>query len=278
MRRVISIIICVVLLGGVALSESAWPVFDENGYYDDVGEVQLQLTSKPVDTARPVQRRSNTQRDRGEDDSLDSIKISIALICFASAAIIYIKDNRKKASRARKPQYKRANSRVNRSIMYQPRFDSEKAIRHMMRENADKALERKACEMVQCTHTLEELSEMNGRQFEHFVAKLMEHNGYTDVNTTPASGDYGADVIAVDHDGAKVAIQCKLWQESVGNKAVQEVYAAMAFYDCTKSMVITNSRFTSSAVETAKKTGTILCDKNGLLELMNKAEARENAI
>ena len=41
----------------------------------------------------------------------------------------------------------------------------------------------------------------------------------------------------------------------MGNKAVQEVYAAATFYDCDRAVVMTNATFTSGAVELAETLG-----------------------
>ena len=56
-------------------------------------------------------------------------------------------------------------------------------------------------------------------------------------------------------NGQKFAFQCKYYESPVGNKAVQEVYSGMAFYDCQKAVVITNNTFTPQAVELANKLG-----------------------
>ena len=44
----------------------------------------------------------------------------------------------------------------------------------------------------------------------------------------------------------RIAVQAKGYVESVGNGAVQEALAGMAFYKCQRCAVITNSRFTAS--------------------------------
>ena len=65
---------------------------------------------------------------------------------------------------------------------------------------------------------------MSGEEFESFCAKVLQDNGFENVNMTKASGDQGVDIIAFK-DGVRYAIQCKRYSNSVGNKAVQEVIA-----------------------------------------------------
>ncbi len=53
-------------------------------------------------------------------------------------------------------------------------------------------------------------------------------------------------------------IQCKLYQSPVGNRAVQEAYAAMTHYSADVAAVITNSGFTPSARRLSATTGVVL--------------------
>ena len=95
----------------------------------------------------------------------------------------------------------------------------------------------------------------NGHEYEHFVAAWLATKGYSNVIVTPKSGDYGADIIATDPNGNKTAIQCKLYSQPVGYKAVEEVLGGMHYYNCTSAMVITNSTYTAQAIRAAKKMG-----------------------
>jgi hypothetical protein len=74
------------------------------------------------------------------------------------------------------------------------------------------------------------------------------------VLVTQASRDQGADIIA-QRKKEKYAFQCKYYSTPVGNKAVQEVYAAAAFYGCDCAAVMTNNTFTKGARELAESLG-----------------------
>lgn len=99
---------------------------------------------------------------------------------------------------------------------------------------------------------------MDGWQYEQYVAGKLQSEGFHSVQVTRGSGDYGADIIAYDKKGRKYCIQCKLYSSAVGVKAVQEVIAAREYYGGNVAMVITNSSFTNAALEMARRTSVIL--------------------
>lgn len=112
---------------------------------------------------------------------------------------------------------------------------------------------------------------LDGFEFEKYSKALLERNGYTNVKVTKASGDYGADVIAVK-DGVKYAIQCKKYSSYVGVTAVQEVIASKSVYNCHVAVVFTNSSFTPNAIELAEKNNVLLWDKHKLDEMISFAK------
>ena len=99
---------------------------------------------------------------------------------------------------------------------------------------------------------------MTGLEYEEYCANYLRSQGYRNVRVTKASGDQGVDVLA-SRGGFNYAIQCKYYSGKVSNKAVQEAYAGMTYYDCDRAMVMTNSEFTQSAQELAAKLGVELC-------------------
>lgn len=92
---------------------------------------------------------------------------------------------------------------------------------------------------------------MNGLDFEHYCAKRLLKQGFVRAEVTPPTGDYGADIIAIDRKGQKWVFQCKRYAGKVSNKAVQEAVAAKAHYRAERAGVITNSRLTDKARELA---------------------------
>lgn len=111
--------------------------------------------------------------------------------------------------------------------------------------------------------TLIDYSQFSGVDFESYLKKLLLENGFSDIRGTPITGDQGADLIA-KRNGKIIIIQAKRYVGTVGNKAVQEVVAAVRFYNGDEGWVITNSQFTKSAKELAQTTGVKLIDGRDL--------------
>lgn len=109
---------------------------------------------------------------------------------------------------------------------------------------------------------------MEGHDFEYFCAELLERNGFTDVEVTRGSGDFGVDILA-ERDGITYAVQCKRYQGTVGVDAVLQTYAGKDYYDCMVGAVMTNQYFTAPAVEAARKLRILLWDRgyvDGMME------------
>jgi restriction system protein len=92
-------------------------------------------------------------------------------------------------------------------------------------------------------HSLDDVR--TGVEYEHFCRLILEDSGWV-VITTPVTGDQGADLIAANDDNV-VVIQCKFYSKPVGNKAVQEAYAAKGFQQADYAAVVSNAAFTPSA-------------------------------
>ena len=102
----------------------------------------------------------------------------------------------------------------------------------------------------------------NGIDFEHWCAARIEEQGWS-VRVSKASGDQGIDIEAM-RDGMLVAVQCKRYNNPVGNKAVQEAYAGATHYRATKAIVIGTGGYTKSAIDLAANTGVILLDAENI--------------
>ncbi len=108
------------------------------------------------------------------------------------------------------------------------------------------------------------IDEMDGREFELFIAELFKNKGYKAV-ATQASGDYGIDVI-VENDLMRIGIQAKCYSNKVSNSAVQEAVTAKKHYGLDKVMVITNNYFTPSAIQLARDNNVTLWNRDKLIQ------------
>ncbi|MBS1050473.1 restriction endonuclease [Gluconobacter japonicus] len=93
----------------------------------------------------------------------------------------------------------------------------------------------------------------SGLTFEVECAAAFRARGWH-VTTTPASGDHGADLI-VRNGSRIVAVQCKNYRGRAGNRAVQEIYAARAYYNAHDAVVICPGGFTKHAEQMASRIG-----------------------
>lgn len=112
-----------------------------------------------------------------------------------------------------------------------------------------------------------ETAPIDGFEFEKWVADRLNDNGWV-AYATQGSGDQGVDVIATRED-MTIGIQCKRYSGSVGNKAVQEIYAGAQHMGLERSVVVSNSKYTKSAIELAKTTGTLLISDDALSDLFD---------
>lgn len=105
---------------------------------------------------------------------------------------------------------------------------------------------------------------MNGYDFESFIENLFRSLGFN-VEKTSYSKDQGADLI-ISKGSLKIAIQVKRYDKRnrVGNRAVQEIAAAINYYKADKGIVITTSEFTQSAIELANANGINGCSAKSM--------------
>lgn len=101
-----------------------------------------------------------------------------------------------------------------------------------------------------------------GVEFEQFIINGLVEAGLR-VMDTPASNDYGADLV-FEYRGCRFVGQCKFYSKAVGLKAVQEVLGALSVYNAHCGVVFTNSSFTQQAQNLAAANRVLLIDGFGL--------------
>lgn len=142
----------------------------------------------------------------------------------------------------------------------------------------------------------------NGKDFEVFVAEKFRQHGFKAYTTTElrdmkrngkgvglpesvmksaGSGEQGVDVVVwaknekFIFDGVKfdgLLIQAKQYSNTVGNKAIQEIYSAIPMYEDHfqmrfKPIVVTNNFFSNPARNLAEVNNVLLVDRDNLIEL-----------
>lgn len=112
------------------------------------------------------------------------------------------------------------------------------------------------------------IDQMSGADFEQLIASKFSSLGFA-VESTPVTGDYGADLIVTTPNASRISIQCKRFKSKVNLKAVQEVVASLSHYQCDYGIVITNSSFLNSAKKLAENNDIELWDQNQLIDFLS---------
>jgi Restriction endonuclease len=106
---------------------------------------------------------------------------------------------------------------------------------------------------------------MSPSDFETFCAEQLQKAGWN-ARVTQTSRDQGTDVVA-EKGEIRVVLQCKLYSNPVGNKAVQEIVAGRAHEQADYGAVVTNSTYTTPAEELAATNGILLLHYSALPQL-----------
>ncbi|SDM85919.1 Restriction endonuclease [Psychrobacillus sp. OK028] len=142
------------------------------------------------------------------------------------------------------------------------------AINEILKEHVEitklALFERSLMNEFESSITINMIDEMNGYEFELFIVELFTKMGFK-AEVTKGSNDQGIDIIA-RNSIEMIGIQAKCYniENRVTNKAVQEVYTGLNYYNLRKGIVISNSCYTESAKELAQKNDVILWDRNHL--------------
>ena len=104
---------------------------------------------------------------------------------------------------------------------------------------------------------------MDGYAFQDYIANLYKNLGRK-VESKLKSRDQGVDFILDRYIG----VQVKSSKRPVGNRAVQEIQAGLAYYNCKQGYVITNNYFTKEAIQLADANRIILVNRDKLIGLI----------
>jgi HJR/Mrr/RecB family endonuclease len=106
---------------------------------------------------------------------------------------------------------------------------------------------------------------MRPRDYEHLCADYPREVGW-DTRVTTHSRDFGVDVIA-EKAGHRIVIQCKMYSNPVGIKAVQEIAAGRVHEHAHSAIVVSNQRFTSAAIQVAATNNVLLLHHEDLRKI-----------
>lgn len=143
--------------------------------------------------------------------------------------------------------------------------DERSAFEHE-RETIRRIIENRVSAATQAQPAIRVFSDgMTPTEFEHFCAEELRQFGWNTL-VTKQTGDQGVDVIAEKAE-LRVVVQCKLYSQPVGNKAVQEAATARSHEQATHAIVVTNSRYTLAAKQLASTNNVLLLHYRDLPDL-----------
>lgn len=125
---------------------------------------------------------------------------------------------------------------------------------------------------LQRAFTLSDVDNMDGLAFEHYVANLLRSEGYSKVEVSKASGDFGVDITAFK-SSLRYAIQVKRYTGTVSRRAVSDAVAGKGHYSCDLAMVITNSYLSKQSKEFARSVRCEIVDRDILGEWILRFQA-----
>ncbi|WP_368901924.1 restriction endonuclease [Oceanobacillus oncorhynchi] len=120
--------------------------------------------------------------------------------------------------------------------------------------------------------------EMNGEEFEKFIAELFQKMGFR-TQITNITGDGGIDIEA-RYDGmifqGDYLIQCKRWSKKVGEPPVRDLYGVVKDRNVVKGFLITSTDFSAKARAFAEGKNIELINGQGIKEILYKMNMGED--
>jgi len=93
---------------------------------------------------------------------------------------------------------------------------------------------------------------LTGFEFERVMAIYFRENGYQVQEVGAAGKDGGVDLVLIDREGAKTAVQLKRYTDKkIPVQTVRELAGAKRNYGCIYTLLITTSDFTAPALKEA---------------------------
>lgn len=112
---------------------------------------------------------------------------------------------------------------------------------------------------------LRNVLELDPYDFEAFIGKFLEVQGYTSVALIGRSGDRGVDLVATDPNGGSCVVQCKRYlRHNVSATPVQRLHSFATTRGAARMVLITTSDFTPQCVDEAAITGVELVNGDRL--------------
>ncbi len=128
---------------------------------------------------------------------------------------------------------------------------------------------RAAAREREITRSVEALHAMSPREFETFVARVFQAQGFR-VWDVPFRGDHGVDLQLITPDGAPAVAQVKRYTDTVGEPAVRDLYGTMINAGAKRAYLVNTGGFSRHARRWARGKPIELIDGSALLEMLRE--------
>jgi restriction system protein len=114
--------------------------------------------------------------------------------------------------------------------------------------------------------TIDELYSLNPAAFERYVAGLFRWKGYQ-VRVRGRSGDHGVDLELTGAGGRRGIVQCKRYQNTVGEKVVRDLFGALLHERAAHAFLVTTADISPAAYAWAHGKPITLIDGKTLVQI-----------
>ena len=172
-------------------------------------------------------------------------------ICPKCQAIFESEQEIKKAQIDRQNEIERAKLEGEKRKKYITQYNLQRKTACMQLENA--------------RANMSQIMEMSPREFEHYIAHLLNRLGYTNIVQTPYSNDGGKDIVCKKRE-VIYYVECKHYspENPIGRPMIQKLAGAMIADDVSKGIFITTSYYTKEAIAVSERLNIKLIDGNKL--------------
>jgi restriction system protein len=118
-------------------------------------------------------------------------------------------------------------------------------------------------------------SALSPKAFERYVAGLFRQKGYR-VTVRGGSGDHGVDLELQNRLGRRAIVQCKRYQNTVGEEVVRELLGTMLHEGVTHAFLVTTADISESARIWAADKPITLIDGASLAQIATAIRQRSN--
>jgi restriction system protein len=122
--------------------------------------------------------------------------------------------------------------------------------------------------------TLQELYALDPTNFEAYVAALFRQKGYR-VVLRGGSGDHGVDLELIGREGRRAVVQCKRYQNTVGEDVVRDLYGTLVHEQAGRAFLVTTAEVSDAARQWAFSKPITLIDGPTLVQIAASLSQRQ---